>query len=303
MSNIYSQVDTNKRRSLIIMILFVVFITGVVWVMSQAMGFGPGFVGMALIFSGFMSLGSYYFSDRIVLAMSGAREATRERDFDFYTATENLVMAARIPMPRLYVIEDNSMNAFATGRDPKHGVVVATRGLLNRLDRTELEGVIAHELAHIKNYDIRLMAIVTILIGVVTLLSDWFLRMSLWGGMGQNNNRQSGNAGIFFLVAGLLLAVLSPIIASMIRMAISRRREFLADATAAKLTRYPEGLARALEKLSSDKQPLASANKATAHMYIVNPLANLKGSGAMFANLFSTHPPIEERVKALRGLK
>lgn len=301
MANIYSQVDSNKTKSLVIMVLFVVFITGISYLMSYIFGTGPELVGLALIFSGLTSLGSYYFSDRIVLSLSGARPASRERDFHFFTSTENLVMAAGIPMPKLYVIEDQSMNAFATGRDPKHAVVVATRGLLERLDRSEIEGVVAHELAHVKNYDIRLMSIVTVLVGVVTILSDWFMHMSIWGG-GDRDDRRSGNAGAIMVVIGVVLALLTPLVATLIQLAISRRREFLADATAAELTRYPEGLARALEKLGSDKTPLRSASKATAHMYIVNPLANLKGAGAMFAGLFSTHPPIEERVKALRGL-
>lgn len=303
MINIYEQVSANKRKSFFIILGFILFVTTVSYVMAQALGTGLGFVGGALIFSGLMSFGSYYYSDKIVLAMSGARPADRERDFDFYTVTENLVMAARIPMPKLYVIEDSSMNAFATGRDPEHGVVVATTGILQRLDRTELEGVVAHELSHIRNYDIRVMSLVTILVGVITLLADWFLRMSFWGG--RRNNRDSGNSAALFMILGFVLALLSPIIATIIKLAVSRSREYLADASAAAITKYPEGLARALEKLGHDKEPLEAANKATAHMYIVNPLNNLNRTQAvgMFANLFSTHPPIEERIKKLRAMR
>lgn len=302
MINIYEQVAANKRKSFFIITGFTFFVAFAAWIMGEALGYGAGFVGIALIFSGLMSFGSYYFSDRIVLAMSGARPADRERDFDFYTVTENLVMAARLPMPKLYVIEDSSMNAFATGRDPEHAVVVATTGILQRLDRTEIEGVVAHELSHVRNYDIRVMSLVTVLVGVVTLLADWFLRMSFWGG--RRDDRDSGGNAAFFMIAGFALALLSPLIATLIKLAVSRSREYLADASAVSITKYPEGLARALEKLASDREPLEAANKATAHMYIVNPLNNLRRTQAvgMFAGLFSTHPPIEERIARLRNM-
>ncbi len=303
MLNIYEQVDANKRKSWLILIGFVVFITGVMYVFSRALNFGPGYVGMALIVSGLMSLGSYYYSDQIILSLSGARPADRKRDFHFYTVTENLAMAAQLPMPKLYVIEDTAMNAFATGRDPQHAVVVATSGILSRLDRTELEGVIAHELSHVKNYDIRVMALVTILVGVVTLLADWFIRITWWGGGRRNNDREGGNQlQAIFMVVGIALALLSPLFATLIKLAISRRREFLADASGVQLTKYPEGLARALEKLEMDKEPLEAANKATAHLYITNPLKNLHSGVGWFAGLFNTHPPIEERIKMLRGM-
>ena len=301
MKNIYEQVDANKMKSNLIVFGFVAFVMLVSWVITQAFDLGFGMVGIALIISGVMSFGSYYYSDKIILSLSKARPATKKRDFQLFSVTENLVMAARIPMPKLYVIEDTAMNAFATGRDPEHAVVVATTGIINRLNRTELEGVIAHELAHVKNYDIRLMSIVTVLVGIITLLADWFLRMSFWGG-GRRNDREGGNSQAVFMIAGLVLALLSPIIATLIKLAVSRRREYLADASAAALTKYPEGLARALEKLDKDREPLEVANKATAHLYITNPLKNLKGSVGMFAGLFSTHPPIEERIKALRSL-
>lgn len=301
MINIYEQVASNKRKSWLVVIGFILFVALISWFFGVVLDYGLGFVGVALIFSGVMSFASYYYSDKIILAMSNARPASRERDFDFYTVTENLVMAARIPMPKLYVIEDTSMNAFATGRDPEHAVVCATTGLIQRLDRTELEGVVAHELSHIRNFDIRLMSLVTILVGVITLLADWFLRMSWFGG--GRRDRDNGQLGAILMLAGILLALLSPLIATLIKLAISRSREYLADASAVSLTKYPEGLASALEKLSRDKEPLEAANKATAHLYIVNPLNNLKGSVGMFANLFSTHPPIQERIKALRSMR
>lgn len=272
----------------------------------MAMGFGYGLdlVGMALIVSGFMSLGSYWFSDKIILGISGAREAKREEFFDYYTVTENLVMGQRMPMPKLYVIDDTAMNAFATGRDPEHAVVCATTGLLQRLNRSEVEGVVAHELSHIQNYDIRLMSIVTILVGFVALLSDWFLRMSFWGRSGRRSDRD-GNGGqiqAVLVVAGLVMALLSPIIAQLIQLAISRRREFLADASGVGMTKNPEGLMRALQKISGDQEPLEAANKATAHLYFADPLRNLHGGVGMFAGLFQTHPPVTERVAALKQL-
>jgi heat shock protein HtpX len=301
MPNIYQQVDHNKRESALIMFLFVVFVVGAVWLMTKAFGYSPAVAGWALIFSGLTSFASYYYSDRIILGLSGAKPATRQEHFDFYTSTENLCMAAQLPMPKLYVIEDSAMNAFATGRDPKHAVVCATTGILARLDRTELEGVIAHELSHIKNYDIRLMSIVTVLVGIVTLLADWLLRMSWLGGNRNRDRESNGQLGAILVIAGMALAFLSPIIATLIKLAVSRKREFLADASAAAITKYPEGLARALEKLAGDKEPLEAANKATAHLYITNPLKNSHSAIGWFASLFATHPPIEQRIKALRG--
>ena len=298
MLNVYEQIDTNKFKSNLVIIGFVVFITLIFYVFSQATDLGLGFVGIGLIVSGLMSLGSYYYSDKIVLALSNARPADRQKDFNFYTVTENLCIGAQLPIPKLYVIDDTAMNAFATGRDPQHAVVVATTGLISRLDRTELEAVIAHELSHVANYDIRLMSIVTILVGTVTLLADWFLRMS-WGGQ---RNRDEKGSGTIMLVIALVLALLSPIIAQLIKLAVSRRREFLADASGAKLTRQPAALASALRKLTADTEPLEAANKATAHLYIVNPLKNQKGAVSWFAGLFSTHPPIEDRIKALEQM-
>lgn len=299
MLNVYEQVDSNKSKSTIVMVLFVAFITAIAWVFSQALDYGPGFVGLALIVSGVMSFTSYYYSDRIILTLSGARPADRQQDFNFYTVAQNLALAASLPLPKLYVIDDTAMNAFATGRDPEHAVIVATTGLLQRLDRTELEAVIAHEMSHIANYDIRLMSIVSILVGMVTLMADWFIRSTHWGG--RKRDRDGGGGAVIFVIA-IVLALLSPIFAQFIQLAISRRREYLADASAVKLTRQPQGLINALQKLGSDTEPLEAANKATAHLYIVNPLRNLHSGVGWFAGLFSTHPPLEDRIKTLQQM-
>lgn len=283
------------------MIAFIAFVVLVAWVLAEALGYGPSIAGWALILSGLMSLGGYYFSDKIILKLSSAREASRKRDFNFYTVTENLCIAAQLPLPKLYVIEDSAMNAFATGRDPEHAVVVTTRGLLDKLDRTELEGVIAHELSHVRNYDIRVMALVTVLVGVITLLADWFLRASFLGGRGKRSEKGRQAAAII-TIAGLLLALLSPLIANLIKLAISRRREFLADASGVQLTKFPDGLARALEKISKDKEPLEAANKATAHLYISNPLKNKHDAIGWFAGMFNTHPPLPKRIAILNAM-
>lgn len=299
MINVYEQVDRNKRRSLVIMVIFVIFITGAVWLFSQALNYGPSIVGWALILSGLMSFASYWWSDKIILALSKARHADKKRDFKFFTVTENLALASQIPMPKLYVIEDSAPNAFATGRDANHAVICATTGLIDKLNRTELEAVVAHEISHIRNYDMRLMSIVTILVGMIVLISDWFLRGFQFGG--RSRNREGGNVGAILFLIGLILALLSPLIAKLIQLSISRRREFLADASGVMLTKYPDGLISALQKISTDKEPLEAANKATAHLYIVNPF---KGSLARgwAVNLFNTHPPIEERIKNLKEM-
>lgn len=299
MINVYEQIDQNKRRSTIIMVLFVVFIALVSWILSKALGYGPGVVGVALVVAGLISFASYWWGDKIILTISGARPADKKRDFHFFTVAENLTMAAQIAMPKLYVIDDTAPNAFAAGRDPNHCVVCVTAGLLKKLNRTEVEGVVAHELSHIRNYDTRVMSIVTILVGMVTLLADWFLRGVRFGG--RNRDKEGGNFGAVLFLIGIILALLSPLIAQLIQLAISRRREFLADASAVMLTRYPEGLSRALEKIATDKEPLEAANKATAHLYIINPFKGQKLT-SLFANLFNTHPPVEERIKMLRQM-
>ncbi|MBI2326555.1 M48 family metallopeptidase [Candidatus Collierbacteria bacterium] len=310
MKNYYELVDANKTRSNLVILGFISFIAVAAYFIGYALGYGWGFVGYALILSGIMSFASFYYSDKIVLSLSNATPANPRIHFNFYTVTDNLSKVAGIPMPKLYVIEDTAMNAFATGRDPNHAVIVATTGILAKLTRTELEGVIGHELSHVKNYDTRLMGIVTILIGVITLLADFLLRFSFFGGRRRSRDDGGGQLQIVFFLIGLVLALISPLIANLIRLAISRRREFLADASSAQFTKYPEGLARALEKLAADIEPLEAANKATAHLYLVNPFhfdsANIgkikdHSSVGWFANLFNTHPPITERVNALRS--
>jgi len=296
MKNIYELADANKRKSSLIIFLFIAFITLASYFLAYSFGYDLSIVGITLIFSGVVSFASYYHSDKIILSLSKATPANKEDHFDFFTTVENLSRVARIPQPKLYVIQDSAPNAFATGRDPEHAVVVATTGLLKKLNRTELEGVVAHELSHVRNFDIRLMGIVTVLVGMITLLADILLRSRIRGGRNKND---SGQLGAIIFIVGLLLALLSPLIASLIKLAISRRREFLADASAVKLTKYPAGLASALKKISQDKEPLEVANKATAHLYISNPLKNTHSAIGWFAKAFNTHPPIDERIKAL----
>lgn len=301
--NVYEAVGQNKFKSILVMLFFAVFVTGVVWIFAQAFGYGLWMVGFAIILSGLMSLGSYWWSDKIVLSLSGARPADKKKDFRLFSVTENLSMAAGIPMPRLYVIESPAPNAFATGRDPSHAAVAATTGLLEKLDRTEVEGVIAHELSHVRNYDTRLMAIVAVLVGMVIVLADWFMRASWFGGMGgSDRNRDKGNA--IFMVLAIVAAILAPIAAQLIQFAVSRRREFLADASAVYITRFPDGLARALEKIAQDRTPAKFASNATAHLFIENPFKadSRKQKTNWLVNLFSTHPPVEERIKVLRQM-
>ncbi|MBI2590433.1 MAG: M48 family metallopeptidase [Candidatus Blackburnbacteria bacterium] len=305
-TNVYEAVDQNKFKSFLVIALFIVFVVGVSWVLTQAFDLGPGFFGYALLFSGISSLVSYWFSDKIVLSLSGAREANKKRDFTFYTVVENIALAAGLPMPKVYVVEDSAPNAFATGRDPKHAVVCATRGLLDKLNRSELEGVIGHEMSHIGNYDIRLASIVAILVGLVVVLSD-FAGRSMWFG-GHSNKDEDNRSGNVLAILGLVLIILAPIAAQLIQLAISRHREFFADASSAKLTRNPEGLAQALVKIADDKNILKSASNATAHMFIANPFkidtgGRTRGALSWVAGLFNTHPPVEDRIRALRAMQ
>lgn len=309
MRNIYEVRSANKWKSAIIVALFVVFVFIATYILSSAFGYyqgyqpgGLGFFGIALIVSGVSSFFSYYYSDKIVLGISGARRANPQEDKLFTQVAENICIGAGIPRPKLYVIEDTAPNAFATGRDPDHAVVCVTTGLLSKLDRTELEGVIAHEISHIRNYDIRLMSVVSVMVGLVALLGDWFLRVRFWGG-GRDRDRDEGGLGAIIMVIGIIFAILSPLIAQLIQLAISRRREFTADAGSVEITRQPQGLISALEKISADTEPLEAANKATAHLYIVNPFKkNSNKAVATFANLFNTHPSITERLKALKAM-
>lgn len=293
--SIYSHINSNKWKTWLIMGLFIIFITTLVFVFAQTTASPLLFTGIALIISGIVSFGSYYFSDNIILSLSNAKEIKKQHNPLLFNTVENLCIGAGLPLPRIYVIEDSAPNAFATGRDPKHSVICVTTGLLDKLNKAELEGVIAHELSHIGNYDIRLMAIVSVLVGTIALLADIFMR-SLWFKSDRKNDAQN-----VFLLIGIVLAILSPIIASLIQLSVSRKREFLADASGVLLTRYPEGLASALEKIGNDKEPLEVANNATAHLYIANPFKD-KQLHHFFTGLFNTHPPIEERVKILRSM-
>ncbi len=294
--NIYSAISSNKNKTWFIMFLFVVIITTIIYVFSKALGYGLGLAGVALIIAGITSIGSYYYSDKLVLATTGAKEIKKEDYPKYYKTVENLCIGAGITMPKVYIINDPSPNAFATGRDPKHAVVCATTGLLEMMDDAELEGVIAHELSHIRNYDIRLMGIVAVLVGFIAILSDLFIRINFYSDHDSDNR---GNA--IFLVLALVFAILSPIAATLIQLAVSRKREYLADASGVLLTRYPEGLASALEKLAHDKTPPRSASNATAHLFIENPFDNKKVKN-FFTGLFNTHPPLEERIKILRTM-
>lgn len=316
MKNIYEVQSANKIKSTIIVIFFAIFAFIAIYVLTQALGIfvgyepgGLGYLGVAFIFSGVSTFVSYYYSDRIVLGISGARPANKEEDRLLRSVVENVCLGAGIAEPKLYVIEDTAPNAFATGRDPDHAVVCVTTGLLMKLDRTELEGVIAHEVSHIRNYDVRLMSLVSVMVGLIALLADWFLRMSFWGRGGRDRDREG--AGAIILVLGIIFAILSPIIGQLIQLSISRRREFMADAGSVSLTRQPQGLISALQKISADHEPLEAANKATAHLYIANPFKDYnksvyterkRSAVGWFSGLFNTHPPIDERVKALKEM-
>ncbi|MBI4084274.1 MAG: M48 family metallopeptidase [Candidatus Levybacteria bacterium] len=276
------------------MVLFVLFATTLSYVYTIASGYDITFVLLILLISIAASIGSYFYSNKIVLSTSGAKPVAEADNPQLYRIVENLTIATGMPMPKIYSIHDPSPNAFATGRDPKHAVIAVTTGLLQKLNKAELEGVIAHELSHVKNYDIRLMAIVVVLVGFVAILADIFMRSIWYGG-----DRKKGG-GIFILL-GIVFVLLSPVIATLIQLAVSRKREFLADASGVLITRYPEGLANALEKIAADPHPVRDAGNATAHLYIENPFKG-KTKGAWFASLFNTHPSVEERIKILRSM-
>lgn len=296
----YEQISSNKRKSFFLVLFFLCLIFLLAWIFSELTGLGSYGLVLAVVIACAMTIGSYWASDKIVLAISRAKPVKKEDYPHLYNVVEGLAIAAGLPKPRCYVIDDTAPNAFASGRNPKNSVIVVTKGLLEKLNRAELEGVIAHEMAHIKNYDVLVQTLAVVMVGVVVLLSDWILRSFFWGrGRRKSSAKEGGNAAAIFLVVGLVLAVLSPLIAQFIRLAISRKREFLADANGALLTRYPPGLASALRKLSADKEPLEAANKATAHLYIVNPLKDIKGK---VNKLFSTHPPVEKRIAALEKM-
>lgn len=295
MASLYTDAESNVRKTWALMLSFFFVVVGLGWAFSYILE-SPGILIIAVVFSVVINVGSFWYSDKLALATSGAKPAD-EREFqELHRIVENLAITSGLPKPRVFIINDPAPNAFATGRDPKHAAVAVTIGLLGMMERSELEGVIAHELAHIGNRDTLVMTVVVVLLGFVTLLSDFFLRSMLYGNHGNNDNRD-GRLQVILIAAGFALAIFSPIIAQLIQFAISRRREFLADASGALLTRYPEGLASALQKIGAYKAPMRNANHATAHLFIANPF----GSKAMqgFNKLFSTHPPVEERIKAL----
>lgn len=298
----YEQISSNKRKSVFLIFFFLVLIFLLSWVFAQLFEFGRYAYILAIVIAVVMTFGSYFTSDKLVLAVSKAKPVSKQDYPHLYNVVEGLTLAAGLPKPRCYIIDDSAPNAFASGRNPKNAIIVVTTGLLEKLNRLELEGVIAHEMAHIKNYDILVQTLAVVMVGVIALLSDWILRSFFWGSRGRRRSSsrdRGGDIGAIIGIVGVVLAIFSPLIAQLLRFSISRKREFLADANGALLTRYPPGLASALKKLDADREPLEVANKATAHLYIVNPLKDLKGKTN---KMFSTHPPIEERVSALENM-
>jgi len=298
MATLYTRAESNTRKTWLLISAFFILIIALGWIFSYLLDSYIILI-VCVIISILMSFGSYWHSDKIVLKLSKAVSVEKKDNPELYRVVENLCIAAGLPLPRIYIINEPQPNAFTTGRNADHAIIVVTRGLLEKLDRSELEGVIAHELAHIGNRDILLGTVIVILVGIVAMLSALFLRISFRGGMRRRNSR--GSAGAIIMLLGIVAAILAPIAASVIRLAISRKREFLADASGALLTRFPEGLARALEKISGDQNPLKVANNSTSHLYISSPF---KGSQSRnwLTKLFMTHPPIEERIKVLRKM-
>ncbi|OGY45084.1 MAG: zinc metalloprotease HtpX [Candidatus Buchananbacteria bacterium RIFCSPHIGHO2_01_FULL_39_14] len=295
----YNQISSNKRKTATLMVIFIAVVLFLGWTFSRLTEMGYAGLIFAAIISVLMSLASYFQGDKIALWAAGAKGPIAKNDNPYlYRLVENLTITAGLPLPKIYVIADPAINAFACGRNPAHASIAVTAGAIEKLKNEELEGVIAHELSHVKNYDILLMTAVVILVGLLALLSDWFIRVRFWGGR-DRDSKSNGQIQAILLLIGVVLLILSPIIGELIKLAISRKREFLADASGALLTRYPEGLARALEKIAEQNQPLRRANNATAHLYIANPFG---GAKHLFSSLFATHPPIEERIKALRQM-
>ncbi|TFB07987.1 zinc metalloprotease HtpX [Candidatus Atribacteria bacterium MT.SAG.1] len=301
MATLYSQAESNVRKTWFLIFFFLIFVIVAGWFFSYLLD-NLFILIIAVIFSVFTSFFSYWHSDKIVLKMSRAKPIEKKDNPEFYRLVENLCIASGLPLPKICIIPEAQPNAFATGRDEKHAVIAVTKGLLEKLERTELEGVIAHELSHIKNKDILLGTVVVILVGIIALLSSLFLRISFFGGGRRGSRQGGGHLGLIIMALGIVAAILAPLAASLIRLSISRKREFLADASAALLTRYPEGLARALEKISSDPNQMRIANNSTAHLFISSPFRG-EQSKSWFAKIFMTHPPVEERVNALRGMK
>ena len=294
----FEDIKRNKMKSWFIILLFLAFIAVIVYYICMALDLGKTSIVIAMIFAIISTWGSYYYSDRIVLSLNKARPATKEENQKLVNILDSLVVSSGLPAtPKLYIVEDSQPNAFATGRNPEHAVICVTTGLLDKLEYYELEGVLAHEMSHIKNYDIRLSAVVSVMVGFVVILSDWFTRITFWGGPRKRDDDDNGNPILMFI--GLIFLILAPIFEQLMQLAISRKREFLADATAVEFTRNPDGLISALLKISGDPNELKVANNATENMYIVNPFRGKKSS----SSLWSTHPSIEDRVEALRNIK
>lgn len=298
---LYTHKDENIRKTWLLFTMFLVVVIGIGYFFSY-MYRSPGILYGVVIFAVLMNIFSYWFSDSIVLSMAHAQPIEKKDNFDLYTIVENLCITAGLPMPRIYLVDEEQPNAFATGRNPQHAVIAVTQGLLDRLDRSELEGVIAHELSHIGNRDMLLSTAVVVLVGFISILSDIFMRSALWGSFSRRDDRDNGQAGAILFIIGILVSILAPLSAQLIQLAISRKREFLADASGALLTRYPEGLASALEKISGSAIPMAVASSTTAHLWLDDPFKGPQKTN-WFRKLFMTHPPADERIAALRGMK
>ena len=300
MINVHDQIRRNKRNTIFLISTFLVVIYALSWILGAV--WGNPYMGMIFVIpiTILYVLFAWFSGSNMILATMGAKPVKKSEFPHLFHTVEGLAIAAGVPTPKAYVIDDTALNAFATGRDPEHGIICVTTGLMNKLNRQELEGVIAHEMAHIKNYDIRYMMLVTILIGIITLLSDFLLRTFLYSSMG-GDRRENNQMTIVFIVIGIVLAILAPFIGHLIRLAVSRQREYLADATGARLTKYPQGLADALKKIKGDPDPLVDkANKASAHLFISPPFR--KKAGSFFSGMFSTHPPIDDRIQKLERM-
>ncbi len=299
----FEQIAQNKRASLLLSFLMLLILVALGYLVGEAVA-GPGYgtrgIAVAAVVGVVFGLFSYYSGGAMVLAISRAKRIEKKDHPVLFNVVEEMTIASGLPMPRIYIIEDTATNAFASGRDPQHAAVTVTRGLLDKLNRDQLQGVIAHELSHIRNYDVLFATVIAIQVGVIALICDFFLRYTFWGGGRRRDSRgKGGGSGAIILVLALVLAILAPLFSKLLQLAISRQREYLADASAAELTRYPEGLAQALEVISGDKEVLEAANRATQHLYIANPL---KGKQRAGRSVFSTHPPIEERIRRLREM-
>ncbi|RJO59365.1 zinc metalloprotease HtpX [Candidatus Parcubacteria bacterium] len=294
----YNQISSNKRKSLFLIAIFVIIIVGLAYVFSRAYEAGTGYVVLAIIFSLFMTLIGYFSGDKIALWTAGAVPIKKEDNPYVYRLVENLCITAGLPLPKIYIIPEPMINAFATGRNPERASIAITQGAIEKLENEELEGVIAHELSHVGNYDVRFMTLVAVLVGIISLLANWFIRINFFGG--RRSDSRGGNIGQIFFLVGIILSVLAPIAAVLIQLSVSRKREFLADASGAQLTRYPEGLARALEKIGQQEGKMRGASTATAHLFIANPFGAHTSKG--LSHWFSTHPPVEERIKILRSM-